>query len=146
MTANVLVVCVGNICRSPMGEYLLRQMAQVNGAEISISSAGLGALVGHEADEFAREVMAENKIDLSPHRARQLDEQMLKDNDLILVMERWQQREIEQQFPFARGRIHLLGKWSDREIIDPYKKSKGHFIDAYIKIADSCREWCEKLC
>lgn len=146
MAKNILVVCVGNICRSPMGEYLLRRMLLVKNADISVSSAGIGALVGSKADDFALEIMAENSIDLMPHRARQLDEKIIKESELILVMEHWQKKELEQRFPFARGRIYLLGKWNDLEINDPYKKSKNHFVDAFEKINRSCKEWAAKLC
>ncbi|MCH8160242.1 MAG: low molecular weight phosphotyrosine protein phosphatase, partial [Proteobacteria bacterium] len=52
MIRHILVVCVGNICRSPMAEALLRD-ALKGQAEMTVESAGLGALVGHPADEFA---------------------------------------------------------------------------------------------
>ena len=146
MSESVLIVCVGNICRSPMGEYLLRQLSRDKGSDISVSSAGLGALVGHGADDLAIEVMLENGIDVSAHRARQLDEALVKNNELILVMEQWQQKEIERLYPFARGRVHLLGKWDESEISDPYKQSKLQFIKAFEKIDASCQQWCEKLC
>ncbi len=129
-----------------MGEYLLRQMVQEKGGNISISSAGIGALVGHGADELAVEVMSENAIDGSAHLARQLDEELVKGNELILVMEHWQQKEIERLYPFSRGRVHLLGKWDEIEISDPYRMSKAQFIEAYEKIEKSCLQWCEKLC
>ena len=146
MSQSVLIVCVGNICRSPMGEYLLRIMAQKRGVDICVSSAGLGALVGHGADKTAVTVMAEKGVDVSAHFARQLDEDLVKNNELILVMEKWQQKEIERLYPFSKGRVHLLGKWGEIEIDDPYKMSKFHFIEAYEKINQSCLHWCEKLC
>ena len=129
-----------------MGEYLLRQMVQKNGKVIGVSSAGLGALVGHGADEKAVEVMLENGVDISAHIARQLDENLVKQNELILVMESWQQKEIERLYPFSRGRVHLLGKWDGCEIDDPYKKQKAQFVEAFEKINRLCLQWCEKLC
>jgi protein-tyrosine phosphatase len=56
---NILIVCVGNICRSPMAEYLLQKMTNKQSMDIKVTSAGLGALVGHSADEYAIEVMKE---------------------------------------------------------------------------------------
>ncbi len=129
-----------------MGEYLLREMMQESSSEVNISSAGIGALVGNGADALAVEVMSENKIDVSTHRARQLNDDLVKDNELILVMEQWQQKEIEQRYPFSRGRVHLLGKWGESEIGDPYKKPKAQFVAAYELIERSCQQWCEKLC
>jgi capsular exopolysaccharide synthesis family protein len=138
--------CIGNICRSPMGEYLLRKIAHERGSDIDVSSAGISALVGSGADELAVEVMSEIGIDVSAHRARQLNEDLVKNNELILVMEQWQQKKIEQLYPFSHGRVHLLGKWDESEISDPYKMSKTKFIEAYEKIDKSCLQWCEKLC
>ncbi|MCW8840682.1 MAG: low molecular weight phosphotyrosine protein phosphatase, partial [Gammaproteobacteria bacterium] len=79
------------------------------------------------------------------HRARQLDSMLVQQNELVLVMERWQQREIERLYPFARGRVYLMGKWGDMEIADPYKKPKAAFVEAYEKIEIACREWSEKI-
>lgn len=129
-----------------MGEYLLSDNCRGMGLDINISSAGLGALVGKGADPMAQEVMGEHDIDITPHRARQLDEGLVKQNELILVMEEWQKAEIERLYPYARGRVHLMGKWEGTEIADPYKKAKPHFVEAFEKIEQSCRLWCEKLC
>jgi protein-tyrosine phosphatase len=148
---NILIVCVGNICRSPMAEYLLQKMINKPSMDIRVTSAGLGALVGHSADEYAIEVMKENGIDGAAHRARQLNNEMVKHNELILVMENWQQKEIENLYPYARGRVHLLGKWSAEgkqavEIADPYKQPKQAFVDAFEKIDKACEQWSKKLC
>ena len=116
MFNNILIVCVGNICRSPMAEYLLQHMINKNGVDIRVSSAGLGALVGHAADEYAIEIMREHGVDCTAHRARQLDGDMVKQNELILVMEHWQKEEIESLYHNAQGRIHLLEKWTDTDI------------------------------
>lgn len=146
MFNTILIVCVGNICRSPIAERLLQQKIKKQGIDTHVSSAGLGALVGQGADEYAIEVMKENCIDGTAHRARQLDNEMVKQNELILVMENWQQKEIESLYPYARGRVHLLGKWGEAEISDPYKKPKQAFIEAFDKINQACDEWCDKLC
>jgi protein-tyrosine phosphatase len=146
MFKNILIVCVGNICRSPMAEYLLQYKIKKQGLDTRVSSAGLGALVDQGADEYAIEVMSEHGIDGTAHRARQLDNEIVKRNELILVMEHWQKKEIESLYPYARGRVHLLGKWTDTEISDPYKKPKDAFVHAFEKINKACDQWCNKLC
>ena len=146
MFNTILIVCVGNICRSPIAECLLQQKIKKRGMDTRVSSAGLGALVGQGAEEYAIEVMQENYIDGTAHRARQLNNEMVKQNELILVMEHWQQKEIESLYPYARGRVHLLGKWGETEISDPYKKPKQAFIETFKKINQACDEWCDKLC
>jgi protein-tyrosine phosphatase len=129
-----------------MAEFVFRQRFEESGVNILVSSAGLAALVGHGADEQVIEVMTENGLDISAHLARQLSDELVKKNELILVMELWQQKEIESIYHYARGRVHLLGKWSDMEVEDPYKKPKEAFIEAFVKIDQLCQQWCEKLC
>src|SRR5690606_6212057 len=82
---SVLVVCVGNICRSPTGEALLK--SKLVGRGIEVSSAGLGALTGKPVDATAAQVMAAAGYQLPEHQARQLTSQLLHEHDLILVME-----------------------------------------------------------
>jgi protein-tyrosine phosphatase len=129
-----------------MAELIFRQRFEESGVNISVSSAGLGALVGQGADEKVIELMLEKGVDISAHCARQLSDELVKKNELILVMELWQQKEIESIYPYARGRVHLLGKWSDMEVEDPYKKPKEAFVEAFVKIDQLCQQWCEKLC
>lgn len=143
MFNSILVVCVGNICRSPMAEALLRR--QLQGKATSVASAGLGALVGHTADPLAQALMAERGIDISPHRARQLGTAELAAVELVLVMEGWQQREIEKKFPQARGKVYRLGHWGDFEIEDPYRKPRQAFEQALSGIEQGIEQWLKRI-
>jgi len=86
---QVLIVCTGNICRSPMAVGLLRCLLHVDSrsARIVVSSAGTRALEGHEASRHAINVMAERDIDITHHRACQLRQSDVASSDLLLVME-----------------------------------------------------------
>lgn len=110
MFKNVLFVCVGNICRSPSAEVMLRQA--VDGRGIQVSSAGLGALVGHGIDATAQELLAERGMDGLAHRARQIDNAILGAADLVLTMERKHVRRIAEIAPQASGKTFLLGSGS----------------------------------
>ncbi|MBA5248009.1 MAG: low molecular weight phosphotyrosine protein phosphatase [Gammaproteobacteria bacterium] len=144
MFNNILMVCVGNICRSPMAEALLRdRLAQKK--EVQIASAGVGALVGHGADATAQALMLEQGIDISTHKARQLDGELLSEYDLVLVMEKGHIDAAHHIAPSSRGKVHLLGKWSDFEIPDPYKQSKHEFEVALKLIQRGVNEWADKL-
>ena len=136
---------MGNICRSPIGEGLFKRRAEELGRSVDIHSAGIGALVGHPADPFAIEVAAEHGLDLNAHRAQQLNEQLIRTHELILVMETGHVKEIETLYPFARGRVHLIGKWSGVEVPDPYRKPKESFIDVFHTLEKTTEEWCKKL-
>src|SRR4051795_10625813 len=67
---RVLMVCTGNICRSPMAQVLLEQALRKRGFDVRVESAGLGALVGRGADPMAMQLMEKRGLDLKTHRAR----------------------------------------------------------------------------
>ena len=71
MFKNILIVCVGNICRSPTAEALFAH--RLSGQDLTISSAGIGALVGNPMDKTAHEVLQDNGLELPAHCARQVD-------------------------------------------------------------------------
>jgi protein-tyrosine phosphatase len=123
------MVCVGNICRSPMAEALLRERFRRRGAG-TVESAGLGALVGHPADPFACALMAERGLDLAGHRARQLTGGLVSGADLVIAMEERHVRDIEALVPAARGRVHRIGKFGGFDVPDPYGEPRREFEKA----------------
>lgn len=140
MFKNVLTVCVGNICRSPTAELLLRE--KVPG--ISVSSAGLGALVDRGVEENAAKLLEANGVACDSHKARQLTPAMLYKADLVLVMEPGHVRAVLEMVPEIRGKVFLLGKWADdREVPDPYRKSEEMFAEVYELIDRCCDRWAE---
>lgn len=142
MFKRILVVCVGNICRSPMAEALL---AQALGGGREVSSAGIGALIGEPADPNAEALMRERGLSIASHLGRQMDESLLRDSDLVLVMERSHQEWIESRWPQARGRVYRWGHWSDFDVPDPYKKDEAAFREALALIERGLAEWKERL-
>lgn len=138
---NILVVCVGNICRSPMVEALLKQRYPHK----NIDSAGVGALVGHPADPAALEIMAGQEIDITNHVAKQIDEGLAKKADLIFTMSDSQTKWIEERWPFCRGKTFKLGHWQDKDIADPYKHEMSAFQTAYQDIVVSLEQWADKI-
>ena len=138
---NILVVCVGNICRSPMAEALLKQRYPHK----NIDSAGVGALFGHSADPAALEIMAKQKIDITNHVAKQIDENLAKTADIIFTMSDGQTKWIEERWPFCRGKTFKLGHWMNKDIADPYKHETSAFETAYQDIVKSLEQWADKV-
>ena len=138
---NILVVCVGNICRSPMAEALLKQ----HFPEKNIDSAGVGALVGHGADPAAIKIMEQQNIDITNHVAKQIDENLALKADLIFTMSDSQNKWIEERWPFCRGKTFKLGHWNGKDIADPYLHEMSAFMTAYQDIVSSIEEWQDKL-
>lgn len=144
MFKNILFVCVGNICRSPSAEVMLREM--VAGKGITVSSAGLGALVDHGIDPLAQELLLEHRLDGSAHRGRQISSAILAQSDLVLTMERKHVRRITEIAPEASGKTFLLGKWQqDREIPDPYRQQRPAFEHVYALMAEGVQSWGRHL-
>lgn len=141
MFNKILIVCVGNICRSPMAEYIFKQ-AMPNR---TITSAGIGALVGHQADPMVIKLLQEKGIDATEHRARQLSEEMVTEADLILVMEGWQQKEIVKRYPYTRGKVLRLGQWDDFDVPDPYQQAENIFRYSLELIENGLKTWQQKL-
>lgn len=145
MIENILVVCTGNICRSPICEIILRSRFLNMSPQVTIHSAGLRALVDYPADPMAQELMKERGFDLSLHRARQLVAEIAFSADLILVMNREQQQQTEQQYPGTKGRVHRVGKWGRFDVPDPFLRPKIIFEQAFLLIEQGVNEWCQKL-
>jgi len=144
MIRHILVVCVGNICRSPMAEALLKR--ELRGQDgFTVESAGLGALVGHPASEFSLELMAERGLDISEHRARQIHPDMVRDADLVLVMEAGHRRAIDDADPTARGKVYRIGEWQDIDVADPYRRPREAYENALADIENGVASWIERI-
>ena len=139
-------MCVGNICRSPLGEAMLQNLLPYK----KISSAGLAAeksrLVGKPADEKATLVANEHGMDLSNHRSQQVSSALCAEFDLILVMEKGHIEAITAIAPEVRGKTMLFGQWiGQKDVPDPYKQSKEAFDYAYQLIEQAAQAWAKKL-
>ena len=138
---NILIVCIGNICRSPMAEALMR----LQNPKKNINSAGISALVGSPADPQAITVMAENHIDIASHIAKQISTELVAEADLILTMSKSQTKWIEQQWPQCRGKTFRIGHWINKDIADPYLHDKQVFETTKQDIIDSLEQWAAKI-
>ena len=142
MFSSVLVVCVGNICRSPLGERLLAQACP----NLRVESAGIGALVGHAADKTASEVAASHGVSLEGHVARQFTSELAADFDLIIVLEKGHKRVVVNKAPEVSGKTMLFGQWvGQKDIADPYRKSREFHEEVFQQIKNAADGWVEKL-
>jgi protein-tyrosine phosphatase len=146
---HILVLCTGNVCRSPLGAALLKKKLP----DKHIESAGLAALTGSPADESFRHLAQMDAIELHAHKARQVTQQMLLEADLILVMSESQHELLAQTHPIVTGKTLLFGRWlfdsatgkQGVEIPDPYQKSKEAFQYVYAVLNEAADSWHAKL-
>ena len=107
MFESILVVCTGNICRSPIAERLLRQLLP----DKKIDSAGVGAMVDKCADPSALRVAEKHGLSLADHKGVQFTGSLGRQYQLILVMEKEHLEHVTRIAPEARGKTMLLGQW-----------------------------------
>lgn len=146
MFNKILVVCVGNICRSPTAERVLQKLLPNK----VVASAGIAVeksqLTGKPADAMAIQVAAEHGIDVDNHQSQQLTSALCGQYDLILVMEKGHINALTNIAPEARGKTMLFGQWiGQKEIPDPYRQSKEAFDHAYQLIEQAAQAWAKKL-
>jgi protein-tyrosine phosphatase len=141
---RILTVCIGNICRSPTAEYLLRDRLASRGIEVA--SAGIEGLEGHAIDATALQLLTEHGVDGTAHRARRLTPAMLREADLVLGMEKSHVNAMVRIAPEASGKIFLLDKWSGgRDIPDPYRQHRDAFVHVYDLIEKGVDSWLRYL-
>ncbi|MBQ2847172.1 MAG: low molecular weight phosphatase family protein [Clostridia bacterium] len=124
---NILFVCTGNTCRSPMAEGLFRKMvADKNNENISCSSAGLFAMTGDEVTPNAVKACERFEVDISAHRARRITSYILDETDKFVCMTPEHAASLAMYVPTEK--ISVLGGG----IPDPF----GSDLETYIKCAN----------
>jgi protein-tyrosine-phosphatase len=104
---RVLIVCHGNIIRSPFAAHVVERAVNGSGA-VAVASAGLDAVPGKPAHPRAVQVATARQIDLACHTAKPITPQLVAESDLILVMDIPQLVTLRQRFPEAGTRTFLL--------------------------------------
>jgi protein-tyrosine phosphatase len=137
----LLVVCEGNICRSPMAQGLLR--ARLPGCRVQ--SAGLNAVIGAPADPIATSLLRDRGIDIEAHRATQITRKMCLDCDMVLVMDRDQRRRLEDMYPETCGRVFRLAEFADADVPDPYRQPEKAFRHALMIIDEGVTRWVQRI-
>jgi low molecular weight protein-tyrosine phosphatase len=135
LSCRVLFVCLGNICRSPTAEGVLRHLAAQAGPrlKIEIDSAGTADYhIGAPPDHRSRRAASRRGIDISGLRARQVTEDDFVRFDLILAMDRENLRELEAMKPAnSRASLKLFLEYAPdlnlRDVPDPYYRDAGAF-------------------
>lgn len=145
---NILFVCTGNTCRSSMAEGIFKHLLKNSGNNnINVSSAGINAFEGDDANEKAIYTLNKKGIDILNHKARQLTKKIIIDSDIILTMTKSHKKMIINAAPEYSNRVYTLKEYAfiinneetegkNLDIVDPY----GLDYNVYEKVAEEIEE------
>ncbi len=136
---HILVVCTANICRSPVGEILLK--TKLDSADLSdwtVSSAGTWAESGDPAARFSSVLMAERGLNIRSHRSQPTSEEVVQQADLILCMETNHLRQLQKKFPVYKHRIYTIRQMVNKRgsVRDPYGGSQEAYAQMVAELDD----------
>jgi len=149
---RILTVCLGNICRSPMAEGVLRQMARERGLAIGTDSAGTSDYhIGEAPDHRAQAAMRERGIDISDLRGRQLEPADFERFDLLLAMDESNLRNMRRiaRSKELAAKARLIMDYApghpDREVPDPYYGGDEGFSQVYRMLEEACGSLLDEI-
>ncbi|MFQ5913278.1 MAG: homoserine kinase [Nitrospinota bacterium] len=143
---NVLFVCTGNICRSPLAEVYLKRLLQEGGPpNVQVTSAGIIALPENLPPQEAMETSAQMGLNLKSHRARPLTPKMAREADHILVMAPEHAEFISFHYPEAAEKVEFLARYgmgrTDDTVPDPLGATSFHYRSTYAFIAQAVQDF-----
>lgn len=146
MFKSVLVVCIGNICRSPVLEGLLKHYSDKYQLGLTVASAGVHAMVGDHPQPYSQELARQHGVDISGYYAEQITQEMVDQYEIIIALDEIIRKDLLQRYPYAAGKIKKLGFLNNNmDIDDPYKKDKTAFVQMYADIELCLQSWLEKI-
>jgi protein-tyrosine phosphatase len=141
---TVLLVCHGNICRSPFAEKCLARYSP----QLEVKSAGLDTEPGSPAAPGAIRIARRFGVDLGDHSARLLEPELLRWADLIVGMQGRHSAHLIRNWETARGKVRLLGDFLPRPpyaIFDPWGEGDAVFAAAFLRIDSAVRRLAAAL-
>ncbi|MCA1406982.1 low molecular weight phosphotyrosine protein phosphatase [Ensifer sp. IC3342] len=149
---RILFVCLGNICRSPLAEGIMRDLADKagHGHTVSVDSAGIGAWhVGAPPDQRSISVAKAHGIDIARLRGRQISVADFAAFDLILGMDMSNVRDLSALAPAAMvGKVHLFMRYATGQagdVPDPYYEAADVFEALYQTLEAGCLSLLARL-
>lgn len=147
---NILFVCTGNTCRSPMAEAILKKMIKEKSPGlcdgIKVSSAGTAAINGAPPTYEAYDVMKRRGIDIESHNARLVNKEIINKADIVFAMTQRHYDELISRFPESKDKIFILKEYAgieegEKNVADPI----GEPEEVYEKCARIIEESLEKI-
>lgn len=147
LPSSILMVCTGNLCRSPFAElYMRKRLIEAQQEDVACFSRGVGVPMGRKPPDVAQRVAREFGVDLSTHNAQQLLGTDLDRAGLVLVMSDRQRKHAAQLRPSSIGKLFMLSQPDGGKTIeDPIGKSEEVYRRVYQEIADHIENWIRRF-
>jgi len=148
---NILIVCTGNTCRSPMAEYALRSLLEKERPDGSIvSSAGIAAADSYPATLYAAEAAKIWDLDLSHHESRMLSEEMIEEADMILTMASEHYRSVIRMSEKAADKTSLFKNFPEKsgngeDLEDPIGQSLDRYNQTFLEIGECLGKYLTEI-
>ena len=150
----ILFVCTGNTCRSVMAQALFRKLKDKFAPDLNYQadSAGIRAIEGFPPTEETIICMAKQGLDIRAHKAKSIDNKIIKKSSLILTMTQQQQISLKKQFPLSINKIFLFRPFclrnkrtKNQDIEDPYGKSVLFYENICRQLEDDINKLINRL-
>lgn len=131
---NVLFVCTGNTCRSPMAEGLFRELVK-DRSDYVVGSAGVAAFGGQPPSQHTADILKEKGVDVSQLRSRAITPEMVRQATHIFTMSRHHLDILEDEFPEAAGKAYLVSEFAaedmlrNQDVTDPFGGPRRYYDD-----------------
>jgi protein-tyrosine phosphatase len=143
---KILMVCTGNICRSPIATGLLiHKLPDDLKGRVKVASAGTHALHGNQAETHAMYAMDQIGIDISQHRARQITKDIARGSDLILTMETAHARRVKNLLGWRQNYPRMISEFNPRTTIHDIKDPYGGILKDYETCIQTLKPCIEAL-
>jgi len=146
MSKKLIFVCHGNICRSPMAEFIFKKLASDAGRseEFDVSSAAVSSEeIGNDIYPPAKRVLYAHGIPFGSHAAHKITPSEFADADVVVLMDSSNLRRLEWIVGSAAGNPKVRNMLPDRQVSDPWYT--GDFEQAYSDILEGCTALLEEL-
>jgi protein-tyrosine phosphatase len=144
---KILMVCLGNICRSPLAHGILKNKAKEQNIDIVVDSAGTSTYhIGLAPDRRSINIASKHNIDISEQRAREFTREDLNNFDIIYAMDSSNYNHIIQMAwdKNEMNKVKLI-LHNNRDVPDPYTGGDDGFEDVFIMLDDACNRIINEL-
>jgi len=142
----ILLICAGNLCRSPFAEGYMRKRFEQAGVHVECFSRGLLAMPGQKVPALALKIAEEFDVDLSGHVSQTLLAPDMDRSALVMVMEPGQRQHLSKMRPAHIGKVIMLSQLNGgQKISDPMGRSDETFRRVYAEITGHVDAWMARF-